>query len=366
MTSNESETKLTEGAASEAGESPEAVTSVNGACDALEENGPSPDLPVSAASEGGVDSARNPQTLETMVGVLLETDGFRNPVEAALANLKGLLTADRVASSLKRGLASLDSTGISREKVERAATPILNNLCERIGEDFIRARVATEVALAYPKGISPEIDLSGETLKALDRLTKADETFLDAMIKGLISTIAAGMEADSRGSDDARKLAGENRHLRNEVERLRAMANERAELIERLKKDYENLRKRSEEREEAIQRNASERIAADILPALDTFDRALVSCTGAGEALEPYLRGFSAIRGQFNDILLRNGVFMMECAGQPFDPDFHDAVFHKPESEIDEGTIVDVVEAGYLINEKVLRHAKVVVAKKMD
>lgn len=310
--------------------------------------------------------SENRMTLELRVESILEGEGFQHQAAKALANLRALLSWDRVSTSLIRGLAVIEKGKILKEQVERAATPILKNLCEKLGDEFVRARVATEVARVFTGRVPSESDLETEVVKALDRLSGAGEAFLDAMVDGLVSTIAGGMEMEARGAEEQRRLSGENKHLKNEVERLRAMANERAEMIERLKKDYENLKKRTAEREKVFQRDASEKIAAHLLPVLDGYDRALAVCSCADNAIMAYLDGFGTIRGQFSEILSRNGVLKMDCIGQLFDPELHEAIFHKPDPEFPDGTIVEVMEAGYMINDKVLRHARVVVAKKME
>jgi molecular chaperone GrpE len=170
-------------------------------------------------------------------------------------------------------------------------------------------------------------------------------------------------QADKSRKDSEKRMEVENGHLQKENTRLRKIANERAELVAVLKKDYENLKSRSREREETIQKNAAETVALDLLPVMDSFGRALAQDFSGDEKLSGFMAGFAQISTQLKVAMQRHGVCEIECMGHEFDPEIHEAIVHLDTAESPDNTIIDVVESGYCINEKILRHPKVVVAR---
>jgi len=126
--------------------------------------------------------------------------------------------------------------------------------------------------------------------------------------------------------------------------------------------DYENARKRMVRDAEVTRRYAAEPLARDLLTALDNLDRALDAAKKAGES-GPLVTGVSATASQFLDILRRHGVTRIECAaGTPFDPNLHQAVTQQPTGEFEPGRVVQVLQNGFLLHDRVLRPASVIVA----
>jgi molecular chaperone GrpE len=126
--------------------------------------------------------------------------------------------------------------------------------------------------------------------------------------------------------------------------------------------DYENARKRTARDAEVTKRYASESLARDLLMPLDNLDRALAAARQAGDA-GPLVAGVSATAAQFLDILRRHGVTRIECApGDPFDPNLHQAVMQQPTNDFEPGQVVRVLSQGFLLHDRVLRPASVVVA----
>jgi molecular chaperone GrpE len=126
--------------------------------------------------------------------------------------------------------------------------------------------------------------------------------------------------------------------------------------------DFENARKRLLRDAEIEKKYASESLTRDLLAALDNLDRAVSAAKAAGDE-GPLVAGVSATANQFLDILRRYGVKRIECpAGTDFDPNLHQAVMEQPSSEIKPGHIVQVLQQGFLIHDRVLRPASVIVA----
>lgn len=127
----------------------------------------------------------------------------------------------------------------------------------------------------------------------------------------------------------------------------------------RLFAEFENFRKRTaKERLELIQ-TASEKVVRELLAVMDDFDRAEKAFR---EKNDKESEGFFLIQNKFKKVLDAQGVKVMDTSSLVFDPDLHDAITQIPApGEELKGKIIDVVEKGYLLNEKVIRHAKVVI-----
>ena len=108
-------------------------------------------------------------------------------------------------------------------------------------------------------------------------------------------------------------------------------------------------------------KNASERVLTGLLPVLDDFERGLAACS-ANEADEAIYKGMELIYNKFVKYLESNGVKAMDTNGADFNADFHEAIATVPAPD-QKGKIIDTTLKGYTINDKVLRHAKVVVGE---
>ena len=110
----------------------------------------------------------------------------------------------------------------------------------------------------------------------------------------------------------------------------------------------------------AARRVAPEGLALDLLPIFDNFERALAAAKQAGES-GPLVQGVALIQNQVLDILKRHGISRIEAKGQPFDPNLHQAVMQQPSQE-PANTVLDVLEQGFMIHDRVLRPARVIVS----
>lgn len=156
----------------------------------------------------------------------------------------------------------------------------------------------------------------------------------------------------------------------SELESLRALLQTKEEEVAKEKKEYiflmaefDNFRKRTlRERSELI-KNASEKALQGILPIVDDFERGLDAIKDSSDA-EAVKEGMALIYNKLVKYLGDNGVKAMESTGAEFDPDLHEAVAMVPaDADTTAGKVKDTVQKGYTLNDKVLRHAKVVVAQ---
>lgn len=144
-------------------------------------------------------------------------------------------------------------------------------------------------------------------------------------------------------------------------------ANEKAAMLEdkylRQVAEFDNYRKRTMKEKAELIKNGGERAIESILPVLDDFERALANMSKDESAAE-ILTGIELIYNKFIAILKQNGLQKIETEGADFDTDFHEAIAMVPTADESlKGKVLDCVQTGYTLNDKVIRHAKVAVGE---
>jgi len=147
---------------------------------------------------------------------------------------------------------------------------------------------------------------------------------------------------------------------------LKAFADKTIELQDkylRLSAEFDNYRKRTHKEKSELIKTASEELLKKIIPVMDDFERGL-SAVNAAKDLEAVKQGMNLIYGRFKDFLQQHGVKEIEALHRDFDTDFHEAVTKIPiPDENMKGKVVDVIEKGYYLHDKVIRYPKVVVGE---
>ncbi|MEQ8362571.1 MAG: nucleotide exchange factor GrpE [Cyclobacteriaceae bacterium] len=164
---------------------------------------------------------------------------------------------------------------------------------------------------------------------------------------------------DKNGDSEQPEEGHEKEHV-DPFKKLQDDLSEAKDKYVRLYAEFDNHRRRtSKEKLELIQ-NANEELIVALLPIMDDFERAEKASRDAEKA---GAEGFLLIKNKLEKVIDQYGVKIMEvAAGSDFDPDFHEAITQVPSPEENmKGKIVDVIEKGYLLNEKVIRFAKVVI-----
>lgn len=153
-----------------------------------------------------------------------------------------------------------------------------------------------------------------------------------------------------------------------ELDQLRAKLTEaeqardqNLDLAKRTQAEFENYQKRSQRENAAALRYAEAPLAFDILTILDNLDRAVAAAKQAGET-GPLVQGVAMVQTQVLDVFRRHGITRLDAQGQPFDPNKHQAVMQQPSKDQPAGTVLQVLEHGYMIHDRVLRPARVVVS----
>ncbi|HEY7310756.1 MAG TPA: nucleotide exchange factor GrpE [Gemmataceae bacterium] len=153
--------------------------------------------------------------------------------------------------------------------------------------------------------------------------------------------------------------------LRSRLQSAEQKRDEYLELAQRTRADFENYQKRIQRDLATERRFAQAPLASELLAALDNLERATAAAEQAGEK-GPLVQGVSMVHTQLLDALRRHGVTRMEALGLPFDPNLHEAVMQLPSAEHPSMTVVQVLQPGYLIHERVLRPARVAVSTATD
>jgi len=172
---------------------------------------------------------------------------------------------------------------------------------------------------------------------------------------------------EQQESQTQKETKKDKAHKKNKSEEQLEKAE--AELLElkdkhiRLQAEFDNYRKRTLKERMELLKTASESVLIGILPVIDDFDRAIQTLDQVEE--NSHLKdGVMLIFNKFQDFLKQNGVKEIEGKDQPFDTDLHEAIttFPAPSEEL-KGKIIDVVQKGYYLNDKVIRHSKVVIGE---
>jgi len=157
--------------------------------------------------------------------------------------------------------------------------------------------------------------------------------------------------AEANEKADSAKLNG----LEPGLAEAEAKAEEFKADLQRLQADFENFKKRAEKEKLDSALFANARLLSDFLPLLDSLDSALA----AGNLSDGEKKGIALVRGQFEEILKKEGVVEIPALGKRFDSNLHECLLRGGVLEKDDGVVLEVLQKGYLFKNRVLRHAKV-------
>ena len=164
-------------------------------------------------------------------------------------------------------------------------------------------------------------------------------------------------------AEEAAPLTHEEQ-LEKELEEAQTAIEEQKDKYLRLSAEFDNYRKRTIKEKAELILNGGEKSISSILPVIDDFERAIKTMETAKD-VSAVKEGVELIYNKFMAVLAQNGVKVIETKDQPLDTDYHEAIAVIPApSEEQKGKILDCVQTGYTLNDKVIRHAKVVVGSK--
>jgi molecular chaperone GrpE len=163
-------------------------------------------------------------------------------------------------------------------------------------------------------------------------------------------------EAAAEAAEDIVEAEVTLEHLQQELEAARDAAM-------RAHAEAQNARRRSDQDVEKARKYALDRFAGELLPVVDNLERALEATAGDQEILKPIAEGVELTLKSFRDALKKFNVEMVDPEGEPFDPQFHQAMSMVENAEVEPNTVIAVMQKGYTLNGRLVRPAMVMVSK---
>ena len=160
----------------------------------------------------------------------------------------------------------------------------------------------------------------------------------------------------AESADGAAEAAESGEDLQKKVETLAAALQEKDNRLKRLQADFENFRRRTSKEREEIGNVVTQELLKNLLPIVDNFDRAMATEQQDGEAFK---KGVEMIYTQLGETLKNVGLEPIETEGQKFDPNFHQAVMRVENPDLDDDTIAQELQKGYIVKGKVIRPSMV-------
>lgn len=199
--------------------------------------------------------------------------------------------------------------------------------------------------------------MTKETNKPLEEETLKTEEMAEETLHN-----EDNQSADEVQEENQEELTIEQQ-LINELENAQKEVEDLKDKHLRLSAEFDNYRKRTLKEKAELIKNGAEKTMTAILPILDDFERALKNME-ASEETQAMREGVELIFNKFHKVLNQEGLQVIETEGKDFDTDFCEAIALIPATSDDmKGKILDCVQTGYMLNDKVIRHAKVVVAQ---
>ncbi len=151
--------------------------------------------------------------------------------------------------------------------------------------------------------------------------------------------------------------------LQDHIDRLTAERNQLQEQVLRTMAEFQNFRKRTQAESILVRQFATESLVTALLPVLDNFDRSLTHAE-SGATVDAVTDGMRAVSRQLRSVLETQNVTRIPALGTAFDPSLHEAIATEISPDVDEDSIIAEAEAGYKMGDKVIRPARVMVARK--
>lgn len=176
--------------------------------------------------------------------------------------------------------------------------------------------------------------------------------------------VEEGTEPESGETvEETSSQSGEDISPEEEIAELQGQLEKAKEDVLRAQAEVMNIRRRAEGDVEKARKFALERFVGDLLPVVDNLDRALAAIDVEDESLKSVVEGIELTRKSFLDTLEKNQVKSIDPAGEPFNPEEHQAMTMVPSPDVEPNTVLEVFQKGYSLNGRLIRPAMVVVSK---
>ncbi len=243
---------------------------------------------------------------------------------------------------------------------------------DRVTESFIGMMDADNTENQQPAGENPENASSDniEELRAEDAAADIDfeQAFDSAESDAEVGEASAddSMPDDISAEDAFAAEAGARVALQEQVSGLQAQLEDRTGQFTRLNADFDNFRKRTAKQQEELEDKVKCNTISALLEVVDNFERARSQIKPQDEGEMAIHKSYQGVYKQLVDAFKKLGVSPMRSEGQEFDPNLHEAVMREPTDQYPEGTVIEEFVRGYVLGERVLRHAMVKVATPLD
>ncbi|MEB3213944.1 MAG: nucleotide exchange factor GrpE [Leptolyngbyaceae bacterium] len=178
--------------------------------------------------------------------------------------------------------------------------------------------------------------------------------------EGFVDVVDAPAHAESSLESEASQAIAEA--LKQEITALKTQLEDQESKYTRMYADFENFRKRTQKEREDMEQSVKCSTLTELLPVVDNFERARSQIKPQTDAEMNIHKSYQSVYKQLVDCLKRVGVSPMRAEGNPFDPALHEAVMREPTAEHPEGTVLEELMRGYMLGDRVIRHAMVKVA----
>jgi molecular chaperone GrpE len=168
-------------------------------------------------------------------------------------------------------------------------------------------------------------------------------------------------ESEIENKENLKKDNSED--LKKELEKSNDKIKEYLDTLQHLQAEFENYRKRVEREKESFCKYASQELIEELLPILDDFDLSIKRKTEANYA--DFVKAVEIIYDKFQSVLKKQGLEIIDAEGKPFNPELHEPLLQE-ESDKEPNTIIEVLQNGYKLNDKVLRHSRVKISKQKE
>lgn len=230
-------------------------------------------------------------------------------------------------------------------------------------ENQSQAAAATDVA--------PSVETELESQPIFDEQMAEESTSAQATAQGQDREVV-GVEAATEKSSLEGELANldalkqENEALKAKLDDLNQQCDAFKTQSIRIAADFDNFRKRTAKEKEDLEQQVKRVTISELLPVVDNFERARSQIKPQNDGEMAIHKSYQGVYKQLVESLKKIGVSPMRPEGQEFDPNLHEAVMREPTDEHPEGTVIEQLMRGYLLNDRVLRHAMVKVAAALE
>lgn len=222
----------------------------------------------------------------------------------------------------------------------------------------------TDEAVDNREDSGDEATTQGDVMDLESQTAEVSGVSAQAIENGAPEATHSAIDESSASGDLAtlESLRQENEALKAQLEDLNRKSEELKIQSVRIAADFDNFRKRTAKEKEDLEQQIKRTTISELLPVVDNFERARAQIKPQNDGEMAIHKSYQGVYKQLVDCLKRVGVAAMRPEGQEFDPNLHEAVLREPTHEFPEGTVIEQLQRGYFLGERVLRHAMVKVA----